>query len=68
MEERRAKGERSGGGKAAGRKGGIKMKEGMQRPVALQTEVRKQNTVMYGEERNSKKGIKRERQNETQLV
>lgn len=55
-EERRAEGGRSGGGKAAGRKGGIKMKESMQRPVALQTKVRKQNTVMYGEERKSEKG------------
>lgn len=42
MEENRAE-----GGRSAGRKGGIKMKESMWRVVALQTKVRKQNTVMY---------------------
>lgn len=35
----------------AGSEGGIRMKEGMQRPVSLQTKVRRQNTQRYTEEK-----------------
>lgn len=47
----------------AGSEGGIRMKEGVRRPVSLQTKVRQQNTVIYGRER-ARRVIKREKEKE----